>query len=89
MSEETLKSVKTVSDGSVTITVEKYQELVAKAAEKIPVVHKVIQKTDAMVAADNKLWGVSLIIFGGVVTVIGGIIHSVGRTQDRRLSDVK
>ena len=54
MGEETLKSVKTVSDGSVTISVEKYQELVAKAAEKIPVVNKVIHKTDAMVAADPR-----------------------------------
>ena len=85
MTEETLKVVKNISDGSVTIAVEKYTELLAKAAEKAPITYNVIQKTKDMAAADNVMWGGVFLGFGVSLAVIGSIIHGIGRAQQRKL----
>jgi len=87
MAEETTNVVKTASDGTVKITVEKYHELVAKAAEKAPIIHNVTHKTKEVAAIDNKVWGAVFVGLGLSVAVIGGIVHMVGRAQLKELAE--
>ena len=76
---------KTVSDGSVTISVETYQDLLARASEKAPVIYNTVQKTQAMAAADNKVWGALLSAGGGIVMLFGSIMYALGRAQEKDL----
>lgn len=80
--------VKTASDGTVKITVEKYQELLAKAAEeKRPVypTYTTVEKTPAMVAADNQMWG-TIFMGGGASIFLVGLFQFVhGMRQAKSL----
>ena len=86
MAEEIENTVKTTSDGTVKITVERYQELLEKSQEKAPVYnYTTMQKTPAMVANDNLMWG-SVFMSGGLaVAGIGAVIFAVGLKQKRAL----
>lgn len=83
--EETTNVIKSVSDGNVTITVERYQELLEKAAEKAPVIINTVQKTAAMAASDNKVFGGLLIGGGMAMSALGGIVYTIGRRQAKKL----
>lgn len=92
MAEEVTSTVKTASDGMVTIAVERYEELLSKAAEKPPVVHqnvirnvKEVVKTPEVAASDNKVWGGSLIGIGAGLFVVGAIRYFVGVRQAAKL----
>lgn len=85
MADEVTNTVKNVSDGTVKITVEKYQELLAAAAVKAPVIYNHVQKTQAMVAADNKMWGAVMLGAGASLSVIGGFVYRLGKAQEKKL----
>lgn len=89
MAEETSATVKKTSDGQVRITVEKYHELLEKAATKPPIVHNVTQKTAAMVAADNKMWGVVFIGGGTTLVLLGSWLYATGKRQSKALKLVR
>ena len=83
--EEVTSTAKTISDGNVTITVEKYQELLAKAAQAAPIIRHTILKTDKMVADENRMWG-AVFLGGGIsLSVIGGLIYRTGVRQKSAL----
>lgn len=85
MSEEVTNIVKKVSNGMVKIPLEQYQELIEKAAEKAPVVYRTVQKTPEMVANENKMWGAVFLSGGIFFSVLGGVMHTVGRSQAKNL----
>jgi hypothetical protein len=71
--------VKTASDGTVKISVEKYTELLAAAARKPPVInHKTVQKTSEMLAKESRLWGGGLMGLGASMFVVGGALYKSG-----------
>lgn len=77
----TTNTIKTASDGTVKIAIEKYNELVEKAAEKAPVIYKTIMKTPEMVAQDHKAWGWTFIGAGAAMVGIGAIRVRLGRIE--------
>lgn len=95
MAEEVSSTVKTSSDGSVKLSKEAYDILMAKAAEKPPVIHEEVirnvqkvVKTPEVAASDNKMWGASLFGLGVALVVIGGARFYIGVRQAAALSNV-
>lgn len=85
---ETLEStVKQSSDGMVKITVEKYNELLAKSAEKAPIIHRTthVHRTPEIVASDNKMRGGCMMGVGVAFVVVGGIRFFIGYRQAGKL----
>jgi hypothetical protein len=76
VSDETIKTetVKTASDGMVKVTLEKYNELVEKAARPTVVNRTVITKTAEMAAQDHRAWGTTFVL-GGVAMIFVGAIR--------------
>lgn len=92
-STETTEIVKNTSDGMVKITIEKYEDLMKKAAEKPPIVRQEVVrnvtkvvKTPEIQAQDNIVAGYSLMTGGGCVFVIGLALFLKGRGQQAKLS---
>lgn len=85
MGQEVEKTVRTVSDGTVTIAVETYQDLLAKAAEKAPVVYNSVIKTPEMAAADHKILGIVFGLGGAALVALGVFMHAVGRSEEKEL----
>lgn len=90
MAEETTTSevVKKSSDGTVKISVEKYEQLVAKAAEEKHIsypTYTTVEKTPAMRAADNQMYGGLLMGAGLCTTAIGAVQFFVGWRQSKLL----
>lgn len=92
MVDEVTSTIKTTSDGMVKISLEAYNEMVAKAAEKPPVINRTVQrivnevvKTPEVAAADNIAWGATLMGAGGSILIIGGIRLFVGLNQAKKL----
>lgn len=90
MAEETTSSetVKITSDGQVRITLEKYQELLEKANE--PKVYPQyntthIEKTPAMQASDNKMYGAVWMGGGASLFLIGAMQFVTGVRQTKSL----
>jgi len=78
----TSTEVKTTSDGTVKISVEKYNELLEKAAAKPPVVNRTtVIKTDEMVAKENRMVGGTLMGLGGSLFVIGAFCYKAGLSK--------
>ena len=76
MAEETTESVTTTtakaSDGTVKISVEKYEELMRKANEqKVTYNQTVIEKTPEMAASDKIVFG-NLFMVAGVAQIASG-----------------
>jgi hypothetical protein len=72
VSTTTTEAVKKVSDGKVEITVEKYHELLEKAAVKPPVINRtVVNKTTEMLAQEHRAWGGTLMGLGVSFFVVG------------------
>lgn len=79
MGEEISTTVKTASDGKVEIALEAYQELVAKAAEKAPVIHRTtVNRTPEVQAKDNVAFGVTCIGLGAALVGVGTYRLSTG-----------
>ena len=73
-------AVKTASDGTVKIAVEKYNELLEKAAVKPPVINRtVVNKTTEMLAEEHRAWGTTLMLGGVSMLVVGAIRFKAGR----------
>jgi hypothetical protein len=85
MGEEVTSIVKATSDGKVVITLEAYQDLLAKAAEKPPVVHRTVHKTPEVAASENKAWGVTMMGLGAALVALGAVRFSVGVKQAAKL----
>lgn len=81
----TTEAVKKTSDGSVKIALERYEELLAKAAEPKHVTYHTTTKTATMQAADNKLYGGLFMGGGASLFVIGAIQFYVGFRQAKAL----
>ena len=80
VSTTTVNAVKTMSDGSVKISIEKYEELLKRAAEKPPVVHNVINKTVEMLAAEHRAWGGTFMGLGAAFFVVGAFRFKAGKS---------
>jgi hypothetical protein len=77
----TVNEVKTLSDGTVQITVEKYNELLEKAAAKPPVINKrVINKTTEMLAQEQRMWGGTFMGLGVSFFVVGALLYKAGKS---------
>lgn len=78
MSDETIK---TASDGTVKIAVERYNELLAMAAEKAPVITKTIHKTPEMLSQEHKAWGWTFMGAGAALIGISAFHFKLGRVE--------
>jgi len=77
-----VSEIKTSSDGSVKISIEKYNELLEKAALKPPVINRTtVIKTPEMIAQDYRMWGGGLMGLGGSLFFIGAALYKVGRSM--------
>lgn len=92
MPEEITSTVKESSDGMVKISVEKYDDLLRRAAEKPPIVRQEvirnveeIIKTPEMVAEEHKIWGISLMGLGASLLLVGAIRFKIGLNQAAKL----
>jgi hypothetical protein len=76
----TINEVKTTSDGSVKISVEKYEELLSKAAAKPPVINRTtVIKTAEIAAKEYRLWGGTLMGMGVALFAAGAVLYNAGR----------
>jgi hypothetical protein len=74
---ETVQTIKTASDGTVKIAIEKYNELLEKAAEK-PTVINTISKTPEMLAKEHLAWGSTFMGMGVSLFVVGVLRFRAG-----------
>ena len=71
--------VRTTSDGTVKISVEKYNELLEKAAAKPPVINRTtVNKTAEMLAKEQRMWGGTFMGLGGSMFVVGAFLYRAG-----------
>ena len=87
MLEQTSTVTESVSAGSVTIAIEKYQELVKAAATKAPVIQTM--KSTAQVAEDNITIGTALTLMGIGSIFIGTYLRRTGERQMKRAKKAK
>ena len=74
-----ISEVKATSDGSVKISVEKYEALL-RAANRPTVVNRTeIIKTPEMAAKDYRMWGGTFLGLGGALSTIGAVLFRAGR----------
>jgi hypothetical protein len=80
MPEETTESVSTTktSDGTVKISVEKYEELTALANRPQTVVYNRVEKTPEMAANDQLVMGNVFLIAGVAQVLLGGYLRFKG-----------
>lgn len=84
MSDEVINinEVKTTSDGTVKISIEKYNELLEKAAVKPPVIKQTtVNKTAEMLAKETRMWGGGLMGLGVSLFVVGACIYKAGLSK--------
>ena len=76
-----LEEVKSVSDGTVKISVEKYEELLKKAAKPTEMIvnRTVVNKTAEMAAREYRLWGGSFMGLGAALFTVGAFLYRQGR----------
>jgi len=85
MPDETIKTetVKTASDGTVKIAVERYNELIEKAAAKPPVINRTtVHKTAEMLAQEHRAWGVTFMLGGAAALVVGAIRFGAAKSVE-------
>lgn len=81
VSSTTVNSVSKTSDGFVKIAVEKYNDLLERAAAKPPVINRtVVNKTAEMVAQENRAWGGTFMAVGVSLFVVGALRYNAGRS---------
>jgi hypothetical protein len=85
----TVEAVKTASDGTVKIAVEKYNELLETIADqkisinnlrnRPPVIHRtIVNKTVEMLAQEHRAWGGTLMGLGASLFVVGAFRYKAG-----------
>lgn len=74
-----IHEVKTASDGSVKISVEKYEELLSKAARPTTINRTEVIKTAEMAAREYRLWGGTLMGLGASMFTVGAFLYRAGR----------
>jgi hypothetical protein len=75
----TISEIKTTSDGTVTISVEKYNELLETAAANPPVINRTtVIKTEEMIAKEFRVWGGSLMGLGASMFALGAFLFKKG-----------
>lgn len=75
-------TVKTASDGTVKIAIEKYNKLLADAAIKPSVINRTtIIKTPEILAKEHQAWGITFVGLGAALLVVGVVRFVAGRTQ--------
>lgn len=74
-----IHEVKTASDGSVKISVEKYEELLKKAARPTTVNRTEVIKTAEMAAREYRLWGGTFMGLGAAMFTVGAFLYRAGR----------
>jgi len=74
-----ISEVKTSSDGSVKISIEKYEQLL-KAADKPTTINRTeVIKTAEQVAQGYRIWGGTFMGLGATLFIIGAILYNAGR----------
>jgi len=74
-----INEVKRSSDGSVKISVETYNDLLAKAVAKPAQINRTtVIKTAEMAAKEYRVWGGSLMGIGATIFVVGAAIYRAG-----------
>jgi hypothetical protein len=73
-----VSEIKTTSDGTVKISVEKYNELLKAAATKPPVVHTTVIRTTEMLAKEYRMWGGGLMGLGASMGIVGACLYYKG-----------
>jgi len=74
-----INEVKRSSDGSVKISVETYNDLLAKAvANPAQINRTTVIKTAEMAAKEYRVWGGSLMGIGATIFVVGAAIYRAG-----------
>jgi hypothetical protein len=74
----TSNEVKTTSDGSVKISVEKYNELLEKAAKPAVINRTEIVKTAEMAAREYRMWGSIFMGLGVSLFIVGARLYRAG-----------
>ena len=74
-----ISEVKTTSDGTVKISVEKYNELLRAAARPTVINRTEIIKTAEMAAKDYRVWGCTFMGLGAAMFSVGAILYRIGR----------
>jgi hypothetical protein len=84
------ETIKQSSDGSVKISVEKYNELLETIANQKgsisnlnepPVIHRtVVNKTAEMLAEEHRVWGGTLMGLGAATFVVGALRYRAGKS---------
>lgn len=81
VSTTTTEAVKKMSDGTVKISVEKYEDLLEKAAVKAPVINRtVVEKTAEMLAQEHRAWGGTFMGLGAVFFTVGALRYKAGNS---------
>lgn len=74
-----INEVKTSSDGTVKITLEVYNDLLARA-NKPPVINRTtVMKTAEMAAQDYRMWGGTFMGLGAAMFTVGAFLYRAGR----------
>lgn len=77
---ENIQSIKTSSDGTVKLAIEKYNELVSQAATKPPVINRTtVNKTPEMLAKEQRTVGATFMGLGASTFVVGAVLFRAGR----------
>jgi len=74
-----INEVKTASDGTVKISVERYEDLLSKA-NKPPTINRTnVVKTAEMAAKEYRIWGGTFMALGVTLFIVGARIYIAGR----------
>jgi hypothetical protein len=80
VSSATTEAVTKTSDGTVKISVERYEELLEKAAAKPPVINRtIVNKTPEMLSQEHRAWGGTFMGLGASLFVVGALRYKAGR----------
>jgi hypothetical protein len=74
----TSNEVKTTSNGSVKISVEKYNELLEKAAKPSVINRTEVIKTAEMAAKEYRMWGGTFMGLGVSLFIVGARLYRAG-----------
>jgi len=75
-----ISEVKTSSDGSVKISVERYNDLITKATAKPPVINRTtVIKTAEIAAQEYRMWGGTFMGLGAAMFTVGAFLYKAGR----------
>jgi len=74
-----INEVRTTSDGTVKISVEKYEQLLRAAAKPTVINRTEVVKTAEMAAKEFRIWGCTFMGLGATMFTIGAFLYKAGR----------